>query len=154
MPTETYGLSKQVSEEILRTAARTAKTTSFVSLRFTNIIKSEKWSSLPWPAPTALEPHPLAFWAYTHEDDVVDAHVQSVLRDDAAAAGEHETYLLSASDTRYEEPTLQLMESVLGISDLPPSQSASGPLRGNASPFCCRKARQRLGFSPKSWQER
>ena len=90
-------------------------------------------------------------WAYTHEDDVVDAHVQSVLRDGAAAAGEHEAYLIAAADTRYKEPTLELMRSVLGVKDVG-NRSTGGPLEGNASPICCRKARQRLGFNPRSWQ--
>eukprot|EP00931_Biecheleriopsis_adriatica_P103097 TRINITY_DN77983_c0_g1_i1.p1 TRINITY_DN77983_c0_g1~~TRINITY_DN77983_c0_g1_i1.p1 ORF type:complete len:335 (+),score=50.73 TRINITY_DN77983_c0_g1_i1:57-1061(+) len=151
MPTETYGLSKQVCEEILRTAARTAKSTSFVSLRFTNIIKTENWSKLPWPAPTAGKCPPLVFWAYTHEDDVVDAHVQSVLREGAAAAGEHEAYLIAAPDTRYKEATMELLSTLVGIKAMA-SSSTGGPLEGNDSPISCRKARQRLGFEPRSWQ--
>lgn len=147
MPTETYGLSKQLSEEILRTSARTCKTISFVSLRFTNIIKTEMWSKLPWQAPSADSPPPLAFWAYTHEDDVVDVHVQSVVREGAAAVGEHEAYLIAAGDTRYAEPTLELMKNVLGA-----NIRTTFHLEGNASPLCCRKARDRLGFAPRSWQ--
>merc|ERR1712203_1123346 len=151
MPTETYGLSKQLCEEVLRTAARTAKATSFVSLRFTNIIKTEMWNKLPWPAPTAAKCPPLVFWAYTHEDDVVDAHVQSVLRDGAAAEGEHEVYLIAAPDTRYKEATMELLRSAVGLKTMA-SSSTGGPLQNNASPISCRKARQRLGFDPRSWQ--
>jgi UDP-glucose 4-epimerase len=49
LPHETYGLSKLVGEQVLETAARTAKSASFVSLRFTNIVKRELWHTLPWP---------------------------------------------------------------------------------------------------------
>lgn len=152
MPTETYGLSKQLCEEVLRTSARTAKSTSFVSLRFTNIIKAEKWSEMPWPSPVVGSIPPLAFWAYTHEDDVIDAHVQSVIRDGAAAPGEHEAYLIAAADTRFKEPTLDLLRNVVGMKQIGMS-STGGPLEGNASPLCCRKARERLGFNPRSWQD-
>ena len=75
MPHETYGLSKLVGEEVLECAARTATNTSFVSLRFTNIVKREKFGELPWPAPTREQPPTMVLWAYTHEDDVIDAHV-------------------------------------------------------------------------------
>ena len=49
LPHESYGLSKHVGEQVLETAARTALDTSFVSLRFTNIVKRELWHTLPWP---------------------------------------------------------------------------------------------------------
>ena len=60
----------RVSPQVLEAAARTAHSTSFVSLRFTNIVKRELWDSLPWPAPTAAQPLTLVMWAYCHEDDV------------------------------------------------------------------------------------
>ena len=81
-PHETYGLSKVVGESIAAMFARNTRgRTSFVSLRFTNIVKRHLFAELPWRAPN----HPtspegsltLPMWAYTHEDDVIDAHVNA-----------------------------------------------------------------------------
>lgn len=148
-PFESYGLSKLLCEQVLECAARTACGTAFVSLRFTNIIKAERWAELPWPAPTAERCLPLVFWAYTHEDDVVHAHVEAVQSPLAAAPGSHEAYLIAAPDTRFDVPTAGLLQTVLGLSDVTFAQ----PMEGNRSPLSCRKARARLGFSPRSWQE-
>ena len=148
MPMETYGLSKLLGEEVLESAARTATSTSFVSLRFTNIVKRERWSSLPWPAPSAAEPLPLILWAYTHEDDVIEAHVAAVTRPEAARPGSHEAYLLAAPDTRFAEPTLDLLKTALGVSGLP----LRSPMAGNASVLCADKARERLGVAFRSWR--
>ena len=90
LPLETYGLSKLCGEEVLNSAAKTAKAVSFVSLRFPNVIKTDKWAELPWAPPTADAPLTLLLWAYAAEEDVVDAHVQAAIRPDAAAAGSHE----------------------------------------------------------------
>ena len=133
-PHESYGLSKLAGEEILETAARTATDTSFVSLRFTNIVKRELWSSLPWEAPTSAEPLQLVLWAYVHEDDVIRAHVAAATREDAAARGSHEAYLLAAPDSRFAEPTLPLLASVLGVEGVP----LRSPMEGNASVLCAR----------------
>jgi nucleoside-diphosphate-sugar epimerase len=149
MPHESYGLSKLVGEEVLECAARTAVHASFVSLRFTNIVKREKFHELPWPAPTLDQPPTMVLWAYTHEDDVIDAHVAAVLRPSAAAPGTHEPYLICAADSRYAEPTLPLLASVLGIVETP----LRHPMAGNASPLSAAKARARLGFTPRSWQD-
>jgi UDP-glucose 4-epimerase len=63
LPCESYGLSKSVGEQVLEAASRTASATSFVSLRFTNIVKRELWHTLPWPAPTEASPLTLLMWA-------------------------------------------------------------------------------------------
>ena len=55
LPHETYGLSKLCGEHVLE-AQQTAKSTSFVSPRFPNIIKSENWATLPWDPPTVDSP--------------------------------------------------------------------------------------------------
>jgi len=146
-PHESYGLSKLAGEEILETAARTATDTSFVSLRFTNIVKRELWSSLPWEAPTSAEPLQLVLWAYVHEDDVIRAHVAAATREDAAARGSHEAYLLAAPDSRFAEPTLPLLASVLGVEGMP----LRSPMEGNASVLCARKATERLGVEFRAW---
>ncbi|KAL1523357.1 hypothetical protein AB1Y20_018301 [Prymnesium parvum] len=148
LPFESYGLSKLLGEQILETSARTAKETGFVSLRFTNIVKRELWHTLPWEPPTPASPLTLLLWAYTHEDDVIDAHVAAATLPGAAAAGSHEAYILAADDTRFAAPTLPTLASVLGVRDLP----LHAPMEGNASPFSSLKAKQRLGFRPRSWQ--
>ena len=148
-PLESYGLSKLMGEEVLETAARTARATSFVSLRFTNIVKREAWGDLPWAAPSAAAPLPLILWAYVFEDDVIAAHVAAVARPDAAAAGTHETYIVAAPDTRFAEPTLDLLAERLGLRDLP----LRAPMEGNASPLCAAKLTARLGVRPRSWRD-
>lgn len=147
LPHESYGLSKHLGEQVLEASARTALSTSFVSLRFTNIIKREQWGSLPWKAPTKADPLTLMLWAYTHEDDVISAHVQAVLRSDAARPGKHEAYLIAAPDTRFTEPTIELLASN-GIENVP----LRYPLTRNASLISSKKAAERLGFRPRSWQ--
>jgi nucleoside-diphosphate-sugar epimerase len=149
MPYETYGLSKHVGEQVLETAARTARGTSFVSLRFTNIVKRELWNTLPWPPPTADAPLTLMLWAYSHEDDVLDAHVAALTRSSAAAPGTHEAYIIAAPDTRFTEPTLPLLHSVLKLTE--PSLHAE--MAGNASPLSSAKCIARLGITPRSWQQ-
>ena len=151
-PHETYGLSKLMGEQLLETAARTARDTAFVSLRFTNIVKRELWHTLPWKAPEAAEPPTLVTWAYTHEDDVIDAHIAAATVPEAAAPGTHEPYIIAAPDTRFAEPTLPLLESALGV---PVDRLAlHGPMDGNASVLSARKAQERLGFAPRSWQDK
>merc|ERR1711971_1132884 len=75
-PYEAYGLSKQVGENIASMFGRAGRgAIDFISLRFTNIVKRELWSQLPWAPPESEKPRTLVMWAYTHEDDVLDAHV-------------------------------------------------------------------------------
>ena len=149
LPHETYGLSKHFGEQVLEAAARTARSMSFVSLRFTNIVKSEMWGSLPWTAPTEESPLTLLMWAYCPEEDVIDAHVQSVLRPSAAADGEHEAYFLAAPDTRFREPTTELLGRCMGLRSVVEAM----PMEGNASVLDASKAARRLGFRPRSWQD-
>ena len=99
-------------------------------------------------APTIDHPLTLVLWAYTHEDDVIAAHVNAVLRPEAAAPGTHEPYLIAAPDTRFAEPTLELLSRVHGITKVP----LKAPMHGNASLLSSRKAAERLGFVPRSWQ--
>ena len=150
LPHETYGLSKLVGEQVLEAAARTAIEASFVSLRFTNIVKRELWGTLPWPAPDDASPLTLLLWAYCHEDDVIAAHVAAATMDEAAAPGTHEPYIIAAPDTRFREPTLPLLASHLGLDHVP----LAAPLAGNASVLSARKAERRLGLTFRSWQEK
>jgi hypothetical protein len=87
--------------------------TTFISLRFPNIIKAEKWAALPWPAPSAERPLTLLMWAYAHEEDVVNGHVvaaSAVLAADVA----HQVVVLAAPDTRFAEDTADLLVSQFG----------------------------------------
>ena len=154
MPHESYGLSKLAGEGVLEAAARTARTTSFVSLRFPNIIKSENWHTLPWDPPTEASPLTLLLWCYVHEADVINAHVAAATRPDAAAAGSQEAYIIAAPDTRFAQPTLELMNDVLGLRGVPTRTTpSSDAFAGNASPLSSAKAAARLGWAPRSWQE-
>jgi nucleoside-diphosphate-sugar epimerase len=121
-PHETYGLSKVCGEHVAAMYARaTEQRTTFISLRFTNIVKREKahelpWSYVDWSAPVmgvppfmldgnpVPPPLPLAFWAWTHEDDVIDAHI-AALEDphdwsDAMAEGAEYIHLAVSRRTR------------------------------------------------------
>ena len=99
-------------------------------------------------APTADQPLTLVLWAYTHEDDVIAAHINAVLRPEAAEPGTHEAYLIAAPDTRFVEPTLELLSRLHGVTN----PELRGPMDGNASILSCKKAEERLGFHPRSWQ--
>ena len=119
------------------------KDVSFVSLRFPNIIKTERWAELPWAAPTADAPMPLLLWAYAAEEDVVDAHVQAVVRPEAAAAGTHEAYILAAPTTRFAEPTLELLGSALGMAAPPPIRAGVSPISPLYLPYISPISRHR-----------
>ena len=94
-PLEHYGLSKCFCEDFAAMLVRAPGyesqgledspprkrqrkgSLSFISLRFSNIIKAEKWQDLPMRLPEhAVTP---LMWAYCHEHDVVDAHVKALL---------------------------------------------------------------------------
>lgn len=90
---EHYGLSKVFGEEFAAMLTRApgnepldpptkrprSDALSFVSLRFSNIIKEEKWNELPLPwkeRPVKVTP---LMWAYCHEHDVVEAHIKALV---------------------------------------------------------------------------
>lgn len=110
MPCESYGLSKQCGENIAEMISRNCST-SFVSLRFTNVVhkvclrglfcqpEKEKSHLLPWDAPTKGEPITPIFWNYTDAEDVADAHVLALECDKLKKS--HEAFLLAAPNTRY-----------------------------------------------------
>jgi hypothetical protein len=80
---------------------------------------------------------------------VVDAHVAAATRAAAASPGTHEVYITAAPDTRFAEPTLELMASSLRLTDVP----LRAPLVGNFSPLDSGKAAARLGWAPRSWHQ-
>lgn len=168
-PYETYGLSKQCCEAAAAMLARaTEGRTGFVSLRFTNIVKRELYPhSLPWPAPPDPPPYtpaevsadrpafPIPFWAWAHEDDVIEAHMLAADADAARLfAGEPEhatTFLIAAPSTRFAEPTEGLLTSHLGPDRAGAIDRPNGPLVGNASVLSSARATEVLGWHPRCW---
>jgi len=77
------------------------------------IVKREKFADLPWSY-TEEKPYPLMFWPWSHEDDVIDAHMAAVTVPDSQlfqgrADDEVASFLLAAPSTRFKEPTKELL---------------------------------------------
>ncbi|CAJ1358317.1 unnamed protein product [Effrenium voratum] len=156
-PLEHYGLSKLCGEEFaaMLTRAdsgeapskRARMAPSFVSLRFSNIIKAEKWQELP----LALPKHSITplMWAYCHEHDVVEAHLKALALPSDALASRCESFIIAADDTRYDVPTAELIEQHFGAGFKPP---AVQPMEGFASIVCNQKARRVLGLRFRSFR--
>ncbi|KAI9007720.1 hypothetical protein DFJ74DRAFT_688858 [Hyaloraphidium curvatum] len=143
MPCETYGLSKALGEQVADMFVRSSPDTSFASLRFTNIIKREKWADLPAKPPSAAAPVTLLMLAYTHEDDVLDVHLSALTADIKG----HESFLIAAPDTRFTEATTDVLASTY------PGRTFNfkTKLVGNQSIISAAKAAKMLGFKPRSW---
>eukprot|EP00466_Bigelowiella_natans_P000913 jgi/Bigna1/88257/estExt_fgenesh1_pg.C_290187 len=141
LPHETYGLSKAVGEMSASLLSRSGNgaSTEFVSLEFSNIVKAEAFSSLPWELPSPLssppsaktDPGTLLMWAYCHEDDVIEAHVKALsceipphLAEDHrhngrrspgnGRGGGHMRLIIAADDIRYNVPTKELLQAHFG----------------------------------------
>ena len=138
MPFETYGLSKQIGEDIGAMLARSTDI-SMVSLRFTNIPHDEVRAEFPLPAPTVTDPHTLVMWGYAYADDVAEAHVLAV---DAEIEG-HEAFLLAQPKTRFSESTADLVRVNFGD-----RVEIRDGLEGNASVISTLKAQRMLGWVP------
>lgn len=138
MPFETYGLSKQIGEDIGAMLARSTDI-SVVSLRFTNIPNDEVRAEFPLPAPTVADPLTLIMWGYAFADDVAEAHVLAV---DADIEG-HEAFLLAQNKTRFSEPTAELVRANFGD-----RVEIRDGLEGNASVISTLKAQRMLEWVP------
>ena len=149
-PRETYGLSKELGDAVGACYAR-ATGLEVVALRFTNVVKREVFDTLPWTYDPKV---PLVMWAWTHEDDVVDAHVAAatVPRGQLfaeAAEPDFESLLVCAPTTRYAADTSDLLYRHFGARA--PSFSAAK----NASVLCGARATRALRpWAPRCWSQR
>ena len=145
MPFEPYGMSKQIGECFGEMIARSSDT-SVVSLRFTNVQNVDGQSKFPLPAPTRDNPTTLVVWAYADPAVVANAHVRAL---DLEMEG-HEAFLLAQPDTRFVEPTVDLIKANFGE-----QVEIRGELEGNASVISTEKARSVLGVDfGKGWSGR
>ena len=136
-PLESYGLSKLLGESLGAMYSR-ASDIDVINLRFTNIIKREQFfSDMPWTYDNRL---PLVMFAYCHEDDVVDAHLRAL---DLVARSE--TYLIAAPDTRFAEPTEELLDRHFD------EKIETKSREKNFSVLDATKAMNELEWHPRSW---
>ncbi|MES2794106.1 MAG: NAD(P)-dependent oxidoreductase [Planctomycetota bacterium] len=137
-PFEAYGLSKQVGEEICgMTSRRTGMPT--VSLRLMNIISAEGYFALPWPRPSRERGLRFVMWPYV---DIRDAARACRLALEANTKG-HEACFIAARDTRFDAPTLELLQELA-----PATLRVTGPLSESASVVSIDKAHHILGYEP------
>ena len=137
-PFEAYGLSKQVGEDICGAVSRRTGI-STVSLRLMNIIQKDGYFALPWPKPTRERGLRFVMWPYV---DIRDASRSCRLALEASTAG-HEAFFIAARDTRFDAPTIELLQEVA-----PATVRVTGPLPENTSVISIEKARQMLGYEP------
>ena len=144
MPFESYGLSKQVGENIGRMIARSSDTT-VVSLRFTNVALPEVQAEFPWPAPTPENPLTLVMWAYADARDVAEAHVLAL----DASIEEYEAFMIAQPSSRFKEPTVDIVRNNFGD-----RVEIREGLNGAASVISTEKAQRLLRWRPRyDWTE-
>jgi len=160
-PLEHYGISKAFGEEFAAMLTRApgdsssdppqkrprSNSLSFVSLRFSNIIKEENFSQLPLSWKSRPFPVTPLMWAYCHEHDVVDAHLKALMLHGEAFASRCESFLIVADDTRYDLPTEQLVNEHFGLG------AFTSNLGGYASLVSNKKARRVLGMTFTSFRK-
>ncbi|KAJ3323774.1 hypothetical protein HDU93_002893 [Gonapodya sp. JEL0774] len=89
----------------------------------------------------------LILWAYTHEDDVLDAHLKALT---AKKVDGHVAVLLAAPTTRYRESTMDLLAQ-----QYPPEILSrikfTRELKGNDGLIDCSRAKAVLGWTARAW---
>jgi nucleoside-diphosphate-sugar epimerase len=111
-PESSYALSKVLSEEMARQFARWHPDTSFVGLRFSNIMEPHDYCNFPnyWGDATLRKWN---LWGYIDADDVAQS-CRLGLEADLSGA---EAYIIAAADTVMDRPSRELMAEVFpGVS--------------------------------------
>lgn len=136
-PLEAYGLSKVVGEEICATACRRAGL-SAISLRIMNVIQTDGYHALPWPAPNQDLGVRFLLWPYVDVRDAATACCQAL----TAEVRGHEALYIAAADNRFDAATESL------LAEFAPSVKIRRPLPGRTSVIDCGKAQELIGYVP------
>ena len=141
-PFESYGLSKQIGEQICATVSRRSGMPT-ISLRIMNVIQEGGYDVLPWTMPTKESGVRFVLWPYV---DVRDAAVACRLALEADTTG-HEAFFIAAEDIRFD------VETEILLREFAPQVEIRAPLENRASIISIQKAQRLIGYQPKySWQ--
>lgn len=143
-PESSYALSKVLGEEMARQFARWHPGTSFVGLRFSNIMEPHDYRHFPsyWGDATLRKWN---LWGYIDADDVAQS-CRLGLEADLIGA---EAYIIAAADTVMDRPSRELMAEVF------PGVPVKDDLSEHETLLGIDKARRELGFAPAfSWRDR
>ena len=141
-PESSYALSKVLGEEMARQFLRWSGT-SFVGLRFSNVMVREDYAQFPsfWDDPHLRKWN---LWGYVDESHVAQS-VRLGLEAEVAGA---ESFIIAAADTVMKRPSRELMAEVF------PGVPVADHVSGTDTLLSIEKARRMLGYSPDfSWRE-
>merc|ERR1711941_32596 len=95
--------------------------------------------------PRRDQPRTLVMWAWTHVDDVIDAHMQAakatILQKSDPTPDHNHVFLLAAPNTRFREDTDTLLKL-----QFPEAKHLHNLFVGNRSIITAEKARRVLGW--------
>jgi len=160
LPLEHYGFSKFVSENFASMLVRTAEgarvggadngeSPIYINIRFSNMIKKENWHLLPDDGSKAMTP---VMWAYTHEDDVVDAHLSALQLPSSTFPSRCETFFIIADDNRTDTTTEELIKNHWERKGASPPE-LKAPLPGFTSIVSNEKAKRMLNWNPRTFRK-
>ena len=144
-PSETYSLSKHVTENIARSYSYRGKLEILV-IRPTHIVFEQEWPELEARGADVNNYH---LWSYVEPIDVAEAISLCF----GHPEGTYNTFFISAADTLCQRPTLEIVADRFG--HLPklrrPELYQTQP---HAAVFDIQRARKVLGFEPQSdWRK-
>jgi nucleoside-diphosphate-sugar epimerase len=145
VPTQTYALSKVVSETIAGEIAKWSGV-SFVALRFSNIFVSSEYHQLPsvWPDPQARKWN---LWGYVDARDVAAA-CRLALEAPAGAVAGTPSFIIAAADTVMNRRSSALLDEVF------PGVPLTRELGEFDSLLASDRARQAIGYEARhSWRD-
>lgn len=144
-PTTAYALSKVASETVAGHVAQWSGT-SFVGLRFSNIMSAEDYQRFPsfWPDAWTRKWN---LWGYVDERDVAAAcRLALTARADAVAGSP--AFVIAAADTVMDRPSADLLAEVF------PDVSLTRDVGQYGTLLAIDRARRALGYEPgHSWRE-